>query len=258
MTPSRLRLAALLTAAGMTVATSGCGLDILRTTSTDEEKLDQTVNSIEFDLDSGDVTVSTGEESKVSRTIRHAGDLPEASHSLDDGILTLDRCPDPGCDIDYTVVVGPDARVQGKSGSGDITVTGLASVVTETGSGDTHLVDLASTAEATSGSGDVTLDRIGGETRARVGSGDILATGAGGTLDAETSSGSVDLSLAVAASVSARSGSGDVSVTVPDGPYRVTTEAGSGDVTNDLSSDDSAEFAIAARTGSGDIHLRHP
>lgn len=258
MTPSRLRPAAALTVAAMALATSGCGLDVLRTTSTDEATLDESVNSIEFDLGSGDVTVSTGEETTVSRTIRHAGDLPEATHSVADGVLTLDRCRDTGCDIDYTVVVGPDARMQGRTGSGDITVTGLASVVTEAGSGDTHLIDVAGTAEATAGSGDVTLDRIGGEALARVGSGDIVATGVGGNLDAETSSGSLDLSLATSANVSAQTGSGDISVTVPEGSYRVTTDTGSGDVTNDLSSDASAEFAIDARTDSGDIHLRHP
>ncbi|MGO1973791.1 MAG: DUF4097 family beta strand repeat-containing protein [Propionibacteriaceae bacterium] len=272
MTPRRLRLAAILSAAALAVTASSCG--ILRTTSTDEATLDETVNSIQFDLDSSSVTVTTGEETKVSRTIRHAGELPGATHSVTDGVLTLDHCEQTGCEIDYAVVVGPDTKVQGTTGSGEISITGVAAAVTEADSGATHLADLASTAEARTGSGDVTLERIGGGTTVHVDSGAVQVAGVGAGLEVESSSGditassisgdvlatsssgAIDVSLALPANLRATAKSGDVTVTVPKGPYRVNAEADSGDVTDDLSSDDSAEFAVEARTDSGNIHLR--
>lgn len=277
MTTTRFRLAAAtMTTAVVAFSAAGCGLDILRTTSTDETILDDAVSSVEFDLRSGSVTVTSGEETKLTRTIRHAGDPPEATHTVEDGTLTLEDCPQTGCDIDYALVVGTDARVEGASGSGDLTVTGVAAAVIDSGSGDTHLADLADTAEVHASSGDVLLERIGGGALARLKSGSVRATGIGETLDVEASSGdvaasdiggdltavvtsgSLDLALAHPADVRAESNSGDIAVTVPDGSYRVTTEAGSGDVTDDLAHDPDGEFTVQARTGSGDIRLRHP
>jgi DUF4097 and DUF4098 domain-containing protein YvlB len=121
--------------------------------------------------------------------------------------------------ISYEVVVPANAKVQARSGSGDIGVAlNAAELDARTGSGDINVLGAAGSFSAQTGSGDVHAGRIAGP------------------ITASTGSGSIDAEQTV------------------QGPVQIKT--GSGDVTLKLASD--AAFSLSVRTGSGSIHTSHP
>ena len=121
--------------------------------------------------------------------------------------------------ISYEVVVPANAKIQARSGSGDIGIAMTASgVEARTGSGDINVLGASGGFMAQTGSGDVHAGRIAGAMKASTGSGDI-----------------------------------DAAQTAP-GPVQM--ETGSGDITLKLPED--AGFTLTVRTGSGSITTTHP
>ncbi len=171
--------------------------------------------------------------------------------------------------ISYDVTVPAQTKLKSESGSGDVTVDGVAGpleansgsgslkvshigseVHARTGSGDVQVADVHGSARLSSGSGSINATGIGGGLIASSGSGDIsLAQTAAGDVEIQTGSGSVNVKGANGA-VKAQSGSGGISVEgTPAGDWRLHT--GSGDVEVKLPAQ--AGFNLVARTGSGSI-----
>ena len=152
--------------------------------------------------------------------------------------------------ISYEVVVPANAKIQARSGSGDIGIAlNAAGVEARTGSGDINVLGASGGFMAQTGSGDVHAGRIAGAMKASTGSGDIdAAQTTPGPVQMETGSGDVTLKLAEDAgfTVSVRTGSGSITTTHPlsassrqrnrlDGSIRgggapVDIRTGSGDV----------------------------
>ena len=124
----------------------------------------------------------------------------------------------------------PGLSYEVKVGSGDATVSGLASLRADVGSGDLEVRDIAGLLEAEVGSGDVMAENVGELRVDSVGSGDMEVIGVrGNVLVRDIGSGDVDLRR-VGGNVEISSiGSGDAEVDDVTGDLRVV-EVGSGDV----------------------------
>ncbi len=175
----------------------------------------------------------------------------------------------------------PGSSITARSGSADVTVTGVAAEVDAvTGSGQIRAQRCTGAADVRTGSGDVRLGSVLGRLRARTGSGEvdvISVEGSDGGSTVQTGSGDVRLG-AVKHDVSARTGSGDLTVvdacagglelTTGSGRLRVgihpgvlaelDVSSGSGRARSDLpvggppAEGDVAALRVRARTGSGD------
>lgn len=124
----------------------------------------------------------------------------------------------------------PGSSINARSGSADVTVTGVAAALrAATGSGQVRAQRCTAAAEVRTGSGDVRLGTILGQLRVRTGSGEvdvISVEGAQGSGTVQTGSGDVRLG-AVAHDVSARTGSGDLTVVdASAGGLKLTTGSG--------------------------------
>ncbi|MDQ3761766.1 MAG: DUF4097 domain-containing protein [Actinomycetota bacterium] len=171
------------------------------------------------------------------------------------------------------------SSITARSGSADVTVTGLATRLdAATGSGQVR-AQRCTGADVRTGSGDVRLETMLGRLRVRTGSGDVdvgSVEGADGGATVQTGSGDVRLG-AVKHDVSARSGSGDLTVAdactgglqlmTGSGQLRVGIHAGvwakldvssgSGRARSDLPvggppAEGDVALRVRARTGSGD------
>lgn len=160
------------------------------------------------------------------------------------------------CDARIVIRVPADTAVDVRSGSGDITASGLAGPVRlETGSGDVDATGLSGDSDLHTSSGDVNVRGLRGDTSLRTGSGDVNAEDAEtANMVADTASGDVELDFALAPQmVDASTASGDVNISVPDGTYRVEDDSGSGETHRNVKSDPAATRVIRAQTSSGDI-----
>ncbi len=130
-----------------------------------------------------------------------------------------------------------------KVGSGDVWVTGTASLSAEVGSGDVAIDNIKGQVTASAGSGDLTLHDIGALHLVSLGSGDAKVRGVRGPVQIDRI-GSGDVGLTdVAGSVSVGSiGSGDLDIAEVKGGVSVD-HIGSGD--------------IDARTIGGDLTVLH-
>ncbi|MER5764851.1 DUF4097 family beta strand repeat-containing protein [Streptomyces sp. NPDC002082] len=193
------------------------------------------------DAGSGSVEVVAGSGPGVTirRTVHYRGDtVPEPAQQLSGGVLTLTNgdCT-ARCSVDYRLEVPASATVRAGSGSGRVTVTGVAA------------------ADVTTSSGSVRADRIAGPLKVRTSSGSIAAEElAGPDADARSSSGDVRLAFAEApASVAVQTSSGDATVRVPAAPYALDVSTTSGERAITVPADPSAASRLAVRTSSGDI-----
>lgn len=111
-----------------------------------------------------------------------------------------------------TVWAPPGSRLAARTGSGDITVTGVAGwAAVRTGSGRIRLDAVDGDADVTTGSGDVEAGPISGRARIRTGSGGVRLAGVGGTSDVKASSGDVSVGE-VRGDLGVRTGSGEVTI----------------------------------------------
>lgn len=142
------------------------------------------------------------------------------------------------------VSVPPGSSLEVETGSGDIRTEGaLARIEGRSGSGDV-VAEHAEDVRLTSGSGDVTFERVG-TIRATAGSGDLRIGDAAARAELRTGSG--DISIARAADMTVVTGSGDVVVEASSG--NLSLAAGSGDLTVRQAE----EGEIHAKTASGDV-----
>jgi putative adhesin len=155
--------------------------------------------------------------------------------------------------IDYEIWLPRESNLKANSGSGDVNVENLKSMLTvSTGSGNVKVNHNEGDVHANTGSGDVVLDGIGGNVNGETGSGNVtLAMNGNGTARLGTGSGDIS-AKGVRGGLRAHTGSGNVTA---DGDVTSDwqVETGSGDVR--VSFPQNAKFELNAETGSGDLNI---
>ena len=158
--------------------------------------------------------------------------------------------------ISYEIVVPAGTEVISHTGSGSMTISGVAGPVdAKTGSGSITLTDIGDSVNARSGSGGIRADNIAGAFEAHTGSGNVrLTQTAPGDVDVTVGSGGANLQGVVGA-LRVEAGSGRVEIDGRQaGAWNIDT--GSGSVRIRLPED--AAFELDAHTGSGGITVDHP
>ena len=158
--------------------------------------------------------------------------------------------------ISYEIVVPAGTEVLSHTGSGAMTISGVAGPVeAKTGSGSITLTDIGDSVNARSGSGGIRADNIAGAFEAHTGSGNVRLTQvAPGDVIVTAGSGGAKLHGVVGA-LRVKAGSGRVEIDGrQEGAWNVDT--GSGSVRIRLPED--AAFELDAHTGSGGITVDHP
>ncbi len=158
--------------------------------------------------------------------------------------------------VSYDITVPAATLVAANSGSGDVTVSGIANAVkANSGSGHITATDIGGDLDARTGSGDVSVKGAKKAASLSSGSGDIRAalTGAG---DVKASTGSGDITLTgVVGLLSANTGSGSIAVEgKPTGDWKVS--AASGDVKVVVPAEQG--FTLDASTASGSLDVAAP
>jgi DUF4097 and DUF4098 domain-containing protein YvlB len=230
------------------------------------------VAQVEVSTGSGNVTVHSGDGSSV-RVIGHihsghgwlgGKDLVKV-HRIEQNppieqtgnIVKIGRFADSelrhNISIDFEVWVPRETNLKANSGSGDVSVENLKSMMT-----------------VSTGSGNVKVSSVDGDVHANTGSGDVVLNGVSGNVNGETGSGNVTVSMTGNGTVRLGTGSGDIEAKNVHGGLRAHTGSGNvhadGDVTSDwtvetgsgdvsVSFPQSARFELAAQTGSGDIRV---
>lgn len=228
---------------------------------------------VEVSTGSGNIAVHTGDSSSV-RVIGHihanhswlfgGNDMEkvkriEANPPIEQtgNIIKIGRINDPelrrNISIDFEVWVPEQTTMRANSGSGDVMVENLKSMVTaSTGSGNVQVRHINGDVRANTGSGDVNLEEIAGNVNADTGSGNIKVGMAGvGSLRLGTGSGDV-IASNIKGGFRARTGSGNITAD-GDVTSEWAAETGSGDVSITLPQN--ARFELAASTGSGDLSI---
>jgi len=158
--------------------------------------------------------------------------------------------------ISYEITVPATTRVKSDTGSGSMTIEGVAEIVkADSGSGSVTLNNISGSAFADTGSGSIRANGIAGAFEGDTGSGSIsLTQSAPGDVEVSTGSGSIELHN-IEGALHARAGSGRISV---DGRQHGTwdIDTGSGSVRVDLPDD--AAFELDAESSSGSIVIDHP
>jgi hypothetical protein len=180
--------------------------------------------------------------------------------SLVDGRLTVGHLKgsafERNVSISYEIVVPAGTEVISHTGSGSMTISGVAGPVeAKTGSGSIALTDIGDSVTARSGSGAIRASEIAGAFEAHTGSGSVhLTQVAPGDVDVTVGSGKAELRGVVGA-LRVKAGSGRVEIDGrQEGAWNVDT--GSGSVRIKLPED--AAFELDAHTGSGGITVDHP
>lgn len=230
--------------AGITVVASGLLVsacdwgDFADEKFTDHESLTQSISEVRFSNDSGDVKITVGDQLEVRRTVGYNETKPGKTYRVDGGALVLEECKERDCWVSYDVTVPEGTKVSGHLDSGNVEVTGAASV------------------NVAAESGDVTVRDVAGEVNASAQSGNVSLSGIGGAVVAGAESGNVTVGVTTPVAVTATTQSGNVDVTVPDDEYQVDIQTDSMDnITNDLG-DDSSGPKITLRAESGNVTLR--
>jgi hypothetical protein len=157
-----------------------------------------------------------------------------------------------GISISYEITVPANARVQARSGSGDLEVADVAGPVeVSTGSGDITLGRITDDVTARTGSGDIELEGAA-SARTSTGSGNVIAQAVRGDIDARSGSGDIIISQAGKGSVEVSTGSGNIELTGATGPLHV--RASSGDIR--LEGVPTSDWDVSASSGS--VRLRLP
>lgn len=238
-------------AAGLLIL-GGCGA-FEQNRETDMAEYGEAITSLQFDVDSGDLKVTTGEKTSVKRTIHYGDELPGPTSRVEDGTLVLTSCELRNCSIDYEVVVPEGTTVNGQLDSGTAEIGGVADVNLQASSGDVQLRDVDGAVNLTVDSGTIDVDGVDGTATLAASSGDISARNIAGATQVDNDSGTVTVSLTKPESVRVQASSGDIDVTVPQGSYAVTTDTDSGNVSNDLGGSTSGTYQIDLHADSGNI-----
>lgn len=204
----------------------------------DHESLTQSISEVRFNNDSGDVKITVGDKLEVRRTVGYDDTKPGKTYRVDGDALVLEECKERDCWVSYDVTVPEAVKVSGHLDSGNVEVTGMASV------------------NVASESGQVTVRDVAGEVNASAESGNVSLSGIGGQVVAGAESGNVTIEVSKAVAVAVTTQSGNIDVTVPDDEYQVDVQTDSGeDITNGLG-DGGSGPKITLRAESGNITLR--
>ena len=157
-----------------------------------------------------------------------------------------------GVSISYEITVPANARVDARSGSGDLEVADVAGPVdVSTGSGDITLGRIKDDVTARTGSGDIDLEDAA-SARTSTGSGNVVAKNVRGDFDARSGSGDIIVRQDGEGSVEVSTGSGNIELTGASGPLHV--RASSGDIA--LEGTPTSDWDVSASSGS--VRLRLP
>lgn len=101
--------------------------EVFEETETHRETISGEIDHVVIKAESGDIDVVPGGRSlEVERTDRYAGDSPDVSQTLEDGVLTIDaECEgvfSVFCAVDYRVEVAAGVTVDARTYVGDIDV----------------------------------------------------------------------------------------------------------------------------------------
>lgn len=269
------RLVVVAVALGAGLALTACGWEITTEQFTDDTRIEQRVTSVRVANDSGGVTIRTGDQTSVHRTVHHDDARPEATHRVEGDALVLDRCPVRRCWIDYEVTVPAGTKVLGQIDSGSVELDGVASVnirsssgrvavrnvpgtvTVEAESGPVNVSDVGDAVTVRASSGSVRVDNVRAALTVHADSGTIHARGIGGAADVESASGTVNVQLTSVQNVRAHADSGEVNVTVPRAAYRLKASTDSGEVSGDVADDASGAHQLDLSSDSGDIVVRY-
>lgn len=240
-------------AAGLLIL-GGCGV-FEQNRETDMEEYGEAITSLQFDVDSGDLTVTTGDQASVKRTIHYGDELPGETVRVEDGAMVLSSCEVRNCSIDYEVVVPEGTLVNGQLSSGTADLGGVGEVNLQADSGDVTLRDVRGAVNLTVSSGTIDVDGVDGTATLAAESGDVTARNIDGATQVDVQSGTVSVSLTKPESVRVRAESGDIDVAVPQGSYAVTARTDSGDVSNNLGESTSGTYQIDVHADSGNITI---
>lgn len=174
-----------------------------------------------------------------------------------------------GVAVDASTKFG-DVSVQGASGpatvrtgAGNVRVERCLRAEASTGAGDVRIGSCTGGTVST-GTGALTVESSEGELHTRTGAGTITVhASSGGPVSAVTGAGDIRLEL-LSGSCECRSGAGDVTVVVPRGePVWLDLNAGLGSVRKDVDpvgapAEGQPYLSVKARTGLGDVTVRHP
>jgi len=263
------------------------------TLASDDGHFDRTLTvtgTVDLDVqtDSGEITVRTGDSSKVEIHGRIHANHGWFGTQAEQRIHEIEANPPieqngntirvghienhdwkNNISISYELLVPVQTKLRSESGSGDQVVGGIAGPAdASSGSGSVRLSKIGGETHARTGSGDIELNEIHGAAKAIAGSGSIRAIGIAGALSASSGSGSVKFEQTAAGDVEIGTGSGDVEIKGAKGAVKVQTgsgsitaqgdptgdwrlHTGSGDVSVELSQQ--ASFNLVARTSSGSI-----
>lgn len=237
----RLRAAALASVTAASVALLG-GCALLPQKTFDETlTLDADITAVEFDADSGGITirgVDDLDEVTLYRELRYRFDLPrDESHRVSDGVLVLQDCG-PQCSVSYTVEVPSRIPVTGVTTNGTIDVSNLADIDVRTSNGRIMLDDIVGSV-----SGKTSNGRIEGR--------DLT----GGRVEVESSNGTIELYTDGSEDVRAHTSNGTIRLTAPAGGYRIDMETSNGSTDNELGNDSDASVHFDLRTSNGSIRV---
>lgn len=161
------------------------------------------------------------------------------------------------------LVHGPSGDASVKTGAGDVRVDRCLTLTASTGAGDVR-VGSCTGGSASTGTGDVTIDSSEGALHTRTGAGNLrVQASTGGEVSAASGAGDIRVTL-LSGSCQLRSGAGNVTVLVPRGePVWLDLNAGLGSVRRDVEhvgapAEGLTHLSVHARTGLGDITVRHP
>ena len=153
--------------------------------------------------------------------------------------------------ISYELEVPTETRLTSKTGSGNVTITGVRGPLkADTGSGSLKLSNIGDALEAKSGSGDIDVRSIQGRARLQTGSGWIHGTGIAGGIVANTGSGNIRLEQTAPGDVRVETGSGGAELSGVHGA--LNARAGSGGIT--ASGEPTGEWSL--HSGSGNLTVR--
>jgi hypothetical protein len=234
------KAAALVTGVLVTAALTGCGLTF-KEFSDDRTEEAAGITGVRFEGGSGNLTLrrDEGRQIQIHRKVRYAGDKPGATDHRDGSALVISTECGSNCSVDYTITVPTGTNVNGHNGSGDVSLTGVAAVALDVGSGNVTVRDASGSVAARTGSGNIELTDVAGNVTANTGSGNVKLTRITGDIVAATSSGDVNGSELNGTKTSARTGSGNVTLSVakpqgvfadPAGSYLLDLHSGSGNI----------------------------
>jgi len=192
-----------------------------RSEATTVERVDQRINTVEIDNESGDVVVRAADVTtiEVRQKFSYRFTAPDRAFSVDGSTLTLDGCG-WWCAVDYEVIVPRSVKVVGEIDSGDLQLVGT----------------------------------IGGEIE--LNSGDAVVRDVTGPLSIRANSGDVTAELAKPANVTADIDSGSIQLTVPEGRYQVDGQTDSGRRDIRIGNTPGAPYRLQLDTDSGNVLVR--